>query len=380
MDYRDTPDEAAFRHQLRGWLAETKVPNWKDADSISEAQRRMRIWNKALHDAGYLAIGWPTEEGGQGLSPIFNLILNDEIGKADCPPYPGWINIFPRAISIHGTDAQRERFVPATLDGEIIWCQGFSEPGAGSDIASMSTRAVRSEGGWIISGQKLWTTSVIYADWCFLLARTDDSVSKHRGISAFLVSLDSPGITAGAVELANGNPETGQLFLDDVFVPDDQMLGGEGDGWRIALSTFSYERNPVETEYISELRQWMRSAEQLASDLGKLDDIHVRRRLADIRTRIDGLVYVGLEQLSARVAEGRVYPGEESSVGKLLWTYAGQEMQHFVLDLLGSRPLADPQYNPMGDYIWSRVLSVFGGTEQIQKNVLAWRVLGLPRV
>jgi alkylation response protein AidB-like acyl-CoA dehydrogenase len=380
MDYLDTEEEAAFRTKLRDWLATTDVPNWHHADSIEEARVQMRQWTKALNEGGYLAITWPEEEGGQGLSPVYNVILNQEIGAADVPPYPGTINIFARMISSYGTPEQRERFLPPTFSGDIIWCQGFSEPGAGSDLAAMTTHAELDGDTWVVNGQKLWTTYAVYSDWCFLLARTDQDAPKHKGISAFLVDLRSPGVTVRAVDLANGDPEAAEVFWDNVRIPASQMLGQPGDGWRIAMSTFTYERNPAETDVVSELQQWLRAAERLAADLGKDKDPVIRRRLADCYVRIEGLLDVSLEQLSARIEAGNAKPGEESSVGKLLWTFTGQELQHLVLDLLGPLAVTDNSHDPMTDYIWSRVLSIFGGSAQIQKNILTWRVLGLPRI
>ena len=382
MDYTDTKEEAEFRTKLRSWLDSTDVPNWKkcDPNDIEEARSRMRQWTKALNEGGYLAVTWPEEEGGQGLSPVYNVVLNQEIGATDCPPYPGTINIFSRMISTYGTQEQRERFLPPTFNGDIIWCQGFSEPGAGSDLAAMSTHAELDGDTWVVNGQKLWTTYAVYSDWCFLLARTDQDAPKHRGISAFVVDLKSPGVTVRAVDLANGDPEAAEVFWDNVRIPADQMLGQPGDGWRIAMSTFTYERNPAETDVVSELQQWLRSAERLASELGKDKDPEIRRRLADCHFRIEGLLNVSLEQLSARIEAGNAKPGEESSVGKLLWTFAGQEIQHLVLDLLGPLAVTDRSRDPMTDYIWSRVLSIFGGSAQIQKNILAWRVLDLPRI
>ncbi|MFD9664266.1 acyl-CoA dehydrogenase family protein [Rhodococcus sp. NPDC059968] len=379
MDYLDSPEEAEFRTRLRKWLADSNVPDWRKASSIEEARPLIRQWTSALNDAGYLALTWPVAEGGQGLSPVYNMILNQEIGAAECPEYPGTINIFARMISIHGTDEQREKFLPATFNGDIIWCQGFSEPDAGSDLANMSTSAVRHGDTWVVNGQKLWTTYAVYSDWCFLLARTSSEGPKHRGISAFLVPLDTLGVQVRAVHLANDDPETGEVFWDNVEIPDKYMLGNPGDGWKIAMSTFTYERNPAETHVMSELRAWLREAERLAATHGVLDDPVIRRRLADMYTRIEGLQYVGLEQVSARVKAAIAQPGEESSVGKLLWTYAGQQLQHLILDIVGARTVVDTRIDPMHDYVWSRVLSVLGGTAQIQKNILAWRVLGLPR-
>lgn len=380
MDYRDSVEEARFRATLREWLKDTSVPDWRKAESVEQARPLISQWTNALNEAGYLALTWPVSEGGQGLSPVYNMILNQEIGAADCPEYPGTINIFARMISIHGTDEQREKFLPATFRGDIVWCQGFSEPDAGSDLANMSTTAVKRGDTWVVNGQKLWTTYAVYSNWCFLLARTSSDGPKHRVISAFLVPLDSPGIQVRPVHLANDDPETGEVFWDNVEIPDAQMLGRPGEGWKIAMSTFTYERNPAETHVMSELRAWLRNAERAAGELGVLDDPGVRRRLADMYTRIEGLQYVGLEQVSARVKRGLTQPGEESSVGKLLWTYAGQELQHLILDIVGARSVVDDRIDPMHDYVWSRVLSVLGGTAQIQKNILAWRVLGLPRV
>lgn len=379
MDYRDTPEESAFRMKLRQWLAGIDLPSWMDTDDVKEAQKRMRLWIGALNDAGYLAITWPVEEGGQGLSPTYNVILNQEVGNAACPPYPGTMNVFARMIATYGSEAQRKFFLPPSFRGDIIWCQGFSEPSAGSDIAAMKTRAVRDGDDWIISGQKLWTSHAVYADWCFLLARTDPNVPKHKGISAFLVKLSSPGVTVNPVEIASGEPETAEVFWDDVRVPADQMLGKPGDGWTIALSTFSYERNPAEMDVISRMHRWLAETEKLAKELGRDGDKQIRRRLADLHFRIEGLSALSLEQMSARVRRAGTRPAEESSIGKLLWTQIGQAIQHLNLDLLGPLAINTAGRDPMPNYTRSRVYSVYGGTSQIQRNILAQRVLKLPR-
>jgi alkylation response protein AidB-like acyl-CoA dehydrogenase len=376
VDYRDSPEEAAFRAGLRRWLGSNVPAGWREATSRADADALHRLWHTSLYRAGYMGMSWPVEFGGRGLSPVYDAILNEEVGNADAPRLP-IIGHVGRAIYLHGTEAQRSRFLPLLLSGEERWCQGFSEPEAGSDVASLRTRAERVGNVYIVNGQKMWTSLAMDSDWCLLLARTDPDAPKHRGISCLLVSMRTPGVTVRPIALATGNTETCLTFWDDVAVPADQMLGPPGGGWGIAITTLSQERGPSNQGFLAIYRRRLAEAEDMARRRGAEDDSEVRTRLAEAYVRGEVLRLVALEQLSAHLS-GDAF-GPEGSVAKLLWTEADQFVNHLKLDLAGAAALTGATPQHLADYLGSRQASVYGGTSQIQRNILARNVLGMPR-
>lgn len=376
MDYRDTPEEAEFRARLRAWLADHVPHGWRDIEDHLDYERMSRAWHRSLFAAGYMGMAWPKEYGGQDLSPVYDAILNDEAGNADSPPVPG-VGYMGRAIFTYGSEAQKRRFLPSLLNGEDRWCQGFSEPEAGSDLASLRTRAVRDGDRYVVRGQKLWSSGAIHSDWCLLLVRTDPDVPQHRGITCLLAPMHSPGVEVRPVVLANGDPHTAEVFWDGVEVPAENRLGEEGDGWRIAMTTVSYERGPGDVGRIAAYRRNLRLVERVAAERGLLGDRRVREDLARAYVYGEAQRLNVAEQLSKRVS-GHL-PGPEASVSKQLWTQAEQYLQHTAMDLAGADAVTGREPQRLFDYFMSRPLSVLGGTAQIQRNILAQRVLGLPR-
>lgn len=377
MDYRDTPEEASFRAELRQWLAENAPKGYEGIEDSREQNRLARRFHKMLYEAGYMGLAWPVEYGGRGLSPVYDAILNEEVGQSTSPPLPGMVNYLGRAIYTYGNEEQKQRFLPPLLNGDVAWCQGFSEPEAGSDIGSLRTRAERHGDTYVVNGQKMWTSGAIYADWCLLLARTDPEAPKHRGISCFLVSMSSPGITVRPIVIADGDPETSEVFWDGVEVPADQMLGQPGQGWMVAMTTFAYERGPGDVGIIASFQKSLRRIEEQAVERGLADDRSVRIELARAFVRGEVLRLNVAEQLSMRVS-GR-QPGAEGSISKMLWADAEQELQHLGMDLVGADALTGKEKERLEGYFRSRPVSVYGGTAQIQKNILALQALGLPR-
>ncbi len=373
VDYRDTADEAEFRAKLRKWIAghAPAYSRWGDERVASQ-----REWDQDLFQGGYLGLSWPKEWGGQGLPFVYEAILCEEVGNADAPPVPAYVKLLGRAIFRHGTSEQVERFMGPLHRGETAWCQGFSEPGAGSDIANVRTRAVRDGDRYIVNGQKLWTSGAQFADWCFLVVRTDPDVPRHRGISVLLASMKSPGVTVRPISISNGEPETAEVFWDDVQVPVENRLGDEGRGWEIVVDTLSEERGPHAVTWVATHRSKLRKAMEMAARRGLLDDPSVRQRLA--RAHVDGesLHLYTLELLSRR--ERGTEHGAESSIIKLLWAQAEQSLHHLVMDMLGSSPLLDDEHDWLKHYLWSRIGSVYGGTSEIQRNVIARRRLAMP--
>jgi alkylation response protein AidB-like acyl-CoA dehydrogenase len=376
MDYRDTPEEADFRARLRAWLADHVPPGWRQIEDHAEHDRMYRAWHRSLYSAGYMGMSWPKEYGGQDLSPVYEAILNDECGNADAPHVPS-VGYMGRAIFTYGSDEQKRKFLPPLLNGEARWCQGFSEPEAGSDLASLRTRADRAGDHYVVNGQKMWSSGGIYSDWCMLLVRTDHEVPAHQGITCLLAPMDAAGIEARPIVLANGNPETAEVFWDGVEVPAENRLGEEGDGWRIAMTTVSYERGPGDVGTVAAFRRSLRQVERLAAEKGVIGDPEVRRALARAYVFGEAQRLNVAEQLSKRVS-GHL-PGPDASVSKQLWTQAEQYLQHVAMDLAGAGALTGEAPERLADYFMSRPVSVYGGTAQIQRNLLAQRVLGLPR-
>ncbi|KJZ49403.1 acyl-CoA dehydrogenase family protein [Pseudomonas fluorescens] len=376
MDYRDTPEEAGFRLELREWFKHNTPANWREVTDPQGLRALSKSWHKALYASGYIGLNWPKEYGGQGLSATFDAILNDEAGRADSPRLPAMVNYLGRAIFTYGTEEQKQHFLPTLLSGEVQWCQGFSEPGAGSDLASLRTRAEQDGDHYVVNGQKMWTSGALQADWCLLLARTDSNAAKHKGISCLLTPLDAPGITVKPIVLHSGEPETAEVFFDDVRIPASQRISAPGDGWRIAMTTVSYERGASDTGSISALRRQLREIEQIAAERGLLADTSTRHKLARAHVDIEALSLNVAQQLSLRLA-GRD-PGPEGSVGKLLWSKAAQYTMHVALDVLGADALTGNAPRWLAEYFTSRPVSVYGGSSQIQKNILA-RMLDMPR-
>lgn len=376
MDYRDTPEEADFRSRLRAWLADNVPEGWREIRDHAEHDQMYRDWHRKLYAAGYMGMSWPKEYGGQDLSPLYDAILNDETGNADAPPVPS-VGYIGRAIFTHGSEAQKRRFLPPLLKGEVRWCQGFSEPEAGSDIASLRTRAELDGDSYVVRGQKMWSSGGIYADWCILLVRTNHDVPQHKGITCLLADMHAPGVDARPIVLADGDPETAEVFWDEVTVPVENRLGDEGDGWRIAMTTVSYERGPGDVGTVAAFRRNLRQVEALAARRGRLGDREVRLALARAYVYGEAQRLNVAEQLSKRVL-GHL-PGPDASVSKQLWTQAEQYLQHVAMDLVGADALTGAEPDRLHAYFQSRPVSVYGGSAQIQRNLLAQRVLGLPR-
>lgn len=377
MDYRDTPEEAEYRSELKRWLADN-APSRSDEPLDDEAAAHERIaWHRKLSEAGYIGQSWPVEWGGQGLGPTMDAILNEENGNAEAPGLPAMVGYIVRSLMMFGDDEQRERFIRRSLSGEIQWCQGFSEPGAGSDLAALKTKAVRDGDDWVINGHKMWTSFGQWADWCMVLARTDPAAPPHKGISAFLVDMSTPGITLSEIVVASGNPETSEVFYDDVRVPAANLIGAEGDGWKIAMTTVAYERGPSDIGMISALRKQLTHLEERAKASGQAEDPAVRRKLALAHVREEQVRLVALEQLSSRATGKPV--GEEGSIAKLLQTEASQELAHLAMELSGAAVITGEAGEVTADYFQTRPMSVYGGSAQIQRNIIASRLLEMPR-
>lgn len=382
MDYRDTPEEAEFRQRLRSWLAEHgPVALSHDPD---ERMAALNTWHQELYRGGWVGLAFPVEDGGQGRSPVYDAILNDELGRAAMPPPPA-IGHIANAIRLFGNEEQRRRHLPGLLSSTVRWCQGFSEPNAGSDLAGLRTRATFAAGAapdttgsghWVVDGQKIWTSEAVWSQWCLLLCRTDPGASTSGALSMLLVPMDTPGVECREIITASGTREFAEVFFDGVRVPAANVLGEPGQGWGIAMALLGYERGPADVGWVARLA---RMATDLVEDVrsGRIEAGPAeRRRLAQAWSEVRALQLHVQRTLSSRL-DGST-PGPEGSIDKLLMTRAEQLLNHVNLELRGAAAvLADGP--DLEAYVWSRAQSIFGGTQQIQRNIVAQRVLHLPR-
>jgi alkylation response protein AidB-like acyl-CoA dehydrogenase len=385
VDFSYPPEAEAFRTELRAWLDANLTDELRGLALDLAGDERwlatMRGWNRALADAGFAAIDWPIEWGGRGATLMEQVVLVEELARADAPgtlnPI-GIANIAP-AIMQFGTDEQKRRLLPPMVRGDEIWCQGFSEPDAGSDLAGLTTSAVRDGDDFVVRGQKVWNTLGHVADWCELLVRTDPDQPRHRGISCLLVDMRLPGIEVRPLVTITGEREFSELFFDDVRVPVDALLGAENQGWMVAMSTLSNERAGVAALHVQVRKKIARLLDlartrTAASGTRLADDPVLRQRLAAAYLRGEYLKLVADRTISGHL-HGRPN-GPESSVAKLVWSELEQELAQLAGELLGPEANAGTWGR---DRVASRSLTIAGGTTQVNKNVIAQRVLGLPR-
>lgn len=376
MNFDDTPEEATFRRDLRAWLVENGKPLPKARDE-EERRRLLMDWHQRLYKAGWMGLSWPLEFGGRGLPMIYDAILNDEVGAAGAPKVPP-VGYLGRAIQWYGTEEQARRWLPGLLSGDEMWCQGFSEPNAGSDLASLCTRAERDGDDYVVNGQKIWTGGAQYADWCLCLVRTNPDRPKHKGISCLVVHLRGmQGVEPRVITKITGDDDFAELFLTDVRVPVANRIGDEGAGWSLAMTTLAYERGPADIGNVSTYKRILKTldAERAAGRLRPLPDLDVR--LARAHIDVEVLRLHVLRSLSARA--GGAAPGPEGSVDKLLMTRVEQALLHTGMVASGARAVVGDDPQMVWDYFWSRAASIYGGTEQVQRGIIANRVLGLPK-
>ena len=380
MAANDDDGAASYRAELRAWLDANLTDRHRGLTFRGEADEdwltRMREWNLLLADAGYAAPSWPVEHGGRAAGVLEQAAHAEEVAAARAPGPLNAIgipNIAP-AIMAFGTDEQRDRYLRPLLRGEEVWCQGFSEPDAGSDLASLRCAAVRDGDDYVVRGQKVWTTYGPIADWCELLVRTDpDAARPQAGITCLLVDMRLPGIQVRPLRTITGSDEFSEVFLDDVRVPASARLGDEHDGWRVAMATLSNERGGVATLHL-QLRGRIQDLVRQARAAGVADDPVVRDRLAGLFSAGERLRYLA-DRALVRAAAG-LPPGAESSVIKLAWSQLGQELPRAALDVLGPAALDGPWADQL---VQSPSLGIAGGTTEVNRNIVAERVLGLPR-
>ena len=381
MDYRDSPGEADFRARLRDWLA---VHAAEFALSGDEYWTRYGEWHRALYAAGFFGLSWPREYGGQDLPPVYDVILDEELARAGAPPRPS-LGYLVTGLGRHGSAELCRRFLPGMINGTERWCQGFSEPDAGSDLAALSTSAVRDGDSYVVTGHKIWTSYSDVADWCLLLARTDPSAPRHRGISCFVISMHQPGVEQRPLKMISGvSTEFGQVRFDGARVPAANLVGAPGEGWKLAMTVVAHEREPSTLGFTARYGKTVRSlAARVAAGGGEAAaDAAAREAVpgavpaavpaelawAHVQTE---MLYAHVRRRLSEQLDG-VDHGPSGSLDKLLMTWTEQAVGHAALAVAGTSDAT-----ALETYLYSRAQSVMGGTAQIQKNIIAARILGL---
>jgi alkylation response protein AidB-like acyl-CoA dehydrogenase len=389
MDLRLSDKHLAFRDELRAWLAANLPRPWREEvrdpaateDSLVALRRR---WQKKLYEAGYLGMDWPTEWGGRGGTEVEKAIFEAELARADAPLIPNLLGVglLGPALIHHGSEAQRRRFIPPMLSGDEIWCQGFSEPGAGSDLAALRTSA-RVEGDhFVLNGQKIWTTLGPWADWIFVLARTDGK-DRYGGISFILCPLKTPGIEVRPLRQITGESEFGEVFFEEARVPRENLVGQVGEGWRIAMTVLAYERGAVALAYSSRYARDIGQLGVACKENGRTGTA-VREKLGRLLVENEVMRANGIRML-ANLADGRM-PGPEASLEKLFWSEFDKRFRETALDILGpggqllrTSPGARLDVDWARDFLWSRAGTIYSGSSEVQRNIVAKRVLNLPQ-
>ncbi len=394
MDLRYTDAEEAFRRELRVWL-EATVPGLPPKPAATDWPGRRTYdthWQRLLFDAGYAGVDWPVEGGGRGSTAVEELIFKEELERAHAPyvgvNFVGLLHAGPTIVA-EGTPEQRRRFLPPILRGDEVWCQGFSEPDAGSDLASLRTRAVRDGDDYVVTGSKIWTSHAEVADHCELLVRTGDEGSRHRGITWLVLAMDSPGVEIRPLSTIAGSTEFAELFLDEVRVPVSNRVGEENDGWRVTMVTLSFERGTAFVGDLLEAMDLLGATVALARRTGAWDDPGVRRDAGHLRAELDALYALTKRNVSQAARTG--VPGVGGTFFKLAYTETRTRLGEFSLGLLGRAGLAAadvegldglgpiPSATMVEDWLRGISLTIAAGTSQIQRNIVGERILGLPK-
>ena len=391
MDFASSPAEEAFRARIREWLRANLPEGWGTPDypkpkAPAEKVAFARQWQRKLYDGGWAGVSWPKEYGGQALSPLEQLLFREEYFAAGAPDMIDiaiGLNLTGPTLIHHGTEAQKRRFLEPILRGDEVWCQGFSEPGAGSDLAALRTRGELKGDHLVVNGQKVWTSYARYAEWCILIVRTDPAAPKHRGLTFALLDMKTPGITIRPLVEMTGVAWFNELFFENVVIPRDMVIGEINRGWEIAITTLSHERGTV-VPY-QRLKHQLDGVAALARRLAKDGpDPLVRQRLAQLAIGVEVLRLSAYRNITQIMRSGQ--PGPEGSMLKLLWSELEQGIMEAASSISGAYGQLDehaPQAYDDGrwqyGYLWSRAATIYAGTSEVQRNVISQRVLGLPR-
>ena len=379
MDLTLTPEQEAFRDEVRGWLTSSVPSPALASPGTAEGFAAHVAWERTLHRAGYGAIHWPQEYGGRGADVVLQAIFEEEYLLAGGPERVTVVghNLMGPTLMVHGTPEQKQRWLPGILSAEQIWSQGFSEPEAGSDLAGLRTRAVRDGDGWIVNGQKIWTSYGPFADWIFALVRTDPDAPKHKGITFVAIDLSADGVQVRPITQLDGHAGFAEVFFTDVRVTDDHVIGPVNGGWGVAMTTLGFERDApaaAPARYRRDLDEVIAAARHA----GLENDPVVRDRIGALYARVEGYRGHALNTIS-RLAKGESL-GSEASVTKLLWSELERDLYETARDLLG--PQAETRIDAawQNRYWYARAATIYAGTSEVQRNIIAERVLSLPRV
>jgi alkylation response protein AidB-like acyl-CoA dehydrogenase len=394
MDFHFAPEEEAFRHELRSWLA-ANLPRDYDPEKfawgmdVEERFRFQMIWHRKLHEGRWVGIHWPKEYGGRGATLIEQLIFHEELERVQAPRPANVLGLMMAGpVIMHwGTEEQKKRYLPKILSGEELWCEGLSEPGSGSDLASLQTRAVEDGDSFVVNGQKVWTSWAHRSQWCQLFVRTDPDAPKHKGMACLLVDMKSPGVTVRPLVQITGDAEFNEVFFTDVRVPKANLVGPKDQGWQVLVTTLMFERSGLgfDLPVDATLQQLVALARHLRID-GKpaSADPAVRQKLAQFTIECKAIRYNVLRHLTRRLKGNP--PGPEGSIGKLAGSEVGLKMAAFATELLGAHaPLLADSPHALEQGRWARValgaraLTIAGGTSEVQRNIVGERVLGLPK-
>ncbi|MEG9861977.1 MAG: acyl-CoA dehydrogenase family protein [Parvularculales bacterium] len=393
MDFNDSPAEAEFRSEARTWLEQNATPR-KEGERAQRASlyagdedalKKARVWQSKKADAGYAAITWPKEYGGMGGTPIQSVIYNQEEANYSVPD--GYFSIglgmcIPTMMA-YASEEQLERYVRPALHGEEIWCQLFSEPSAGSDLAGIRTRSERDGDDWIINGQKVWTSGAHYSDYGILVTRSDPAKPKHKGLTYFFLNMKSPGVEVRPIKQITGEANFNEVFFTDVRIPDSQRLGEVGDGWKVSLTTLMNERLAIGSGTGLDYGELLLLARQMELETGPaIRNDAVRQKIAEWYVQTEGLKYTRYRTLTA-LSRGDT-PGPESSIGKIVSGPKMQDLASFATDMASMGGIMMGQDAPLsgafqGQWLGSAGFRIAGGTDEILRNIIAERVLGLPQ-
>ena len=378
MDLTFSDDELAFRDEFRSWLAENPPP--PDPGDVGDGARNAwrSAWQRQLYEGGWAAPNWPNEYGGRGATLTQSAIYFEEIGRARVPLPANVLGILlgGPTLMVWGTDEQKERYLTPILSAEEVWCQGFSEPDAGSDLASLKTRAVKDGDDWLVTGQKVWTSGAQYAKWCMLVARTDPDAPKHQGLTYFLMDMEQDAVEVRPLRQITGEAEFNELFIEDARIPDENVIGGDGNGWKVSLTTLMNERAGLGFTLQIRLRQILDDVIAAAAERGKLDDPRIADEIAELNARCEAIRLMAWKGLTDTERYGQ--PGPEGSLVKWLWSETNQRVTQLAADVVGAEALtAGTGWSY--ELLRARGNTIEGGTTEILKNIVAERVLGLPR-
>ena len=379
MNFRDSPEQARFRAEAAAWL-DAALAGFSHAATGASREEQSIAWQARLHRDGWAGIAWPEEYGGRGLGHVHDAIFNEEAVRRNAPMPINVIgmNLVGPTIMVHGSEAQKRRYLPRILSGEEIWCQGFSEPGAGSDLAGLQTRAVREGDDWRVNGRKIWTSWAHRAHKCILLTRTDPAAPKHRGITCLLA--DTADVEIRPIVMINVDSDFNEMRIEDVKVPDAERLGPVDGGWTVATTVLAFERSGAALMLQVMAQQVLDRLLEAVRDAGRQGDPALRRLVGKLAGDVESLRVSGIRIMSA-LAAGRE-PGPESSTVKLIWARAIQDITRLALreGLAGSLDALSPDGAWWADrYLRARAHSIEGGTDEVQKSIIAERVLALPK-